>query len=84
MIHPQKSEIKLIKDDLMLALATLRSDLTRGFTEPISVEAEKAFAHVQSFAAIALRVFAQTNSRKIRDAAMTEEIKARIDGRECL
>jgi hypothetical protein len=35
---------------------------------------------VETFAAVALRVMAKTNPSKIRDAARTVEIKARMDG----
>lgn len=45
-----------------------------------TVDAEK-WAEVETFIAIALRVFARTNPSKIRDAAVIEEIKARMDGR---
>ena len=41
----------------------------------------QAWAEVETFIAIALRVMAKTNPSKIRDAAMIEEMKARMDGR---
>ena len=42
---------------------------------------EGGWYEIESFVAIALRVFAKTNPSKLRDAAMIEEIKARIEGR---
>jgi hypothetical protein len=62
--------------------------LTAGITERIEqfrphgivIDAD-AWAEVETFVAIALRVMARTNPSRIRDAAMVEEIKARMDGR---
>ncbi len=45
---------------------------------------DAAMAHVESFCAIAVRVFAKTNPSKIRSEALTVEISARLAGRECL
>ncbi len=45
---------------------------------------EAAWAALESYVAISLRVLAKTNPSKLRDAAMTEEISARVSGRECL
>lgn len=42
---------------------------------------EDRWATIETFVAVALRVMARTNPSKIRDAAMVEEIKARMDGR---
>lgn len=47
-------------------------------------EIEAAWAGVESFVAIGLRVFAETNPSKLREAMRLEEIKARMDGREVL
>lgn len=81
MKRPTKAEVDLIKEDLIVALAHLRAEVTDDYTRPISTRAEHAMAHVESFCAIALRVFAQTNSSKIREAARLEEISAHIQGR---
>jgi hypothetical protein len=43
-----------------------------------------AMAGVESFIAIALRVFAQTNSSKLREVMRLVEIQARMDGREVI
>lgn len=42
---------------------------------------ESKWADIETFIAVALRVMAKTNPSRIRDAAMLEEIKARMDGR---
>jgi hypothetical protein len=42
---------------------------------------EARWADIETFIAVALRVMARTNPSRIRDAAMVEEIKARLDGR---
>lgn len=41
-------------------------------------------AGIESFVAIALRVFAQTNPSKLREVMRLVEIQARIDGREVI
>ena len=49
---------------------------------PVCVPVDaQGWAEVETFVAVALRVFAKTNPSKLRDAAMAEEIKARLDGR---
>jgi hypothetical protein len=45
---------------------------------------ESAWAEIETFIAIALKVFAKTNPSKLRDAARTVEIHARINNIECL
>jgi hypothetical protein len=65
-----------IRTDLVDALRIIRKH--------VPSEDEEAWAQIETFCAIALRVFAKTNPSKLRDAAMAEEIKARIEGREVL
>lgn len=49
---------------------------------PVCVPVDaQAWAEIETFIAVALRVMGKTNPSKIRDAAMAEEIKARMDGR---
>ncbi len=43
-----------------------------------------ALCSIETFVAIALRVMKRTNPSKIRDAARTVEIQARLDGRPVL
>ncbi len=45
---------------------------------------EQAWAQVETYVAITLRILAKTNPSKIVDAARTEEISARLAGRPCL
>ena len=63
--------------------------LTNGIIEDLStlrtlapVEAENALVSIETFVAIALRVFAKTNPSKLRDVMRTVEIQARIDHKE--
>lgn len=71
-----KSDVKQITADLVAAIQDIRRH--------IPIESEESLAHVETFCAIALRVMAKTNPSKLRDAAMTEEILARVQGREVL
>lgn len=72
----QTADIEQIARDLQEALARLREHVLPA-QEPI----EDALAEVETFCAIALRVLAKTNPSKLRAAAMTVEIAARIHGR---
>jgi hypothetical protein len=52
---------------------------------PVASQAdESAWAEVETFIAIALKIFAKTNPSKLRDAARTVEIHARMNNIECL
>jgi hypothetical protein len=65
----------------------IRSDLLDALSEVrglITTEHEVAWAHIETFCAIALRIISKTNPSKVRDAAMAEEIAARVHGREVL
>lgn len=73
-----------IVQDLNLAFEAVRVAMTDQWTKPITPEGEHALAHLETFAAIAVRIMRTTNPSKIRDAARLEEIKARIQGREVL
>jgi len=82
--RPTNEEIQRIEDDLVDAFRALRAEVTADYTSPISERAERALAHVETFAAISLRIMRKANPSKIRDAARAEEIKARLDGREVI
>lgn len=43
---------------------------------------EEAWAGIETFIAIGLRVFAQTNPSKLRDVMRTVEIQARMDNKQ--
>ena len=65
----------------------MREDLVKALTavrDRLDPDLESEWAQIETFCAIALRVFAKTNPSKLRDAAMAEEIKARMQGREVL
>lgn len=70
--------------DIKAAFEVVRSEMTGGYTRGMTEEGEHALAHLETFAAISIRVLRTTNPSKIRDAAMTEELKARLQGREVL
>lgn len=71
-----KADVNQIAADLIAAIKDIRRH--------IPVESEESLAHIETFCAISLRVLAKTNPSKLRDAAMAEEIKARIDKREVI
>lgn len=77
----KSADIDAIVHDLKSDFDVLRSSLTAGYTVGMSAAAEEALARLETFTAIAVRVMRQTNPSKLRDAARTEEIKARLDGR---
>ena len=63
--------------------------LTNGIMEDLNtlrilapVEAANVLVSIETFVAIALRVFAKTNPSKLRDVMRTVEIQARIDHKE--
>ncbi len=58
-------------------LADLQS--VRAATPPT---AEEALVSLETFVAIALRVFSKTNASKIKEAMQLVEIQARMDGKE--
>lgn len=74
-----RADVSEMAADLVGALARIRSMLD--LSDP---QTEAAWAEIETFCAISLRVFAKTNPSKLRDAAMAEEIKARIQGREVI
>lgn len=76
--------LDLIVDDLKAVLADLKAEVTGDYSRPISQRAEHALAHIETFAAVSVRIMRQTNPSKIRDAARAEEIAAYMQGREVL
>jgi len=71
-----RTDTSEIAADIIAAVNRLR---------PIASQAdESAWAEVETFIAIALKVFAKTNTSKLRDAARTVEIHARMNNIECL
>lgn len=70
--------------DLKADFAALREATTQGYTVPITEAAEHAIARLETFCAIATRIMRDTNPSRVREAARTEEIRARIHGRDVL
>ncbi len=69
-----------IDADLTLALQTIREAL-----QPVDGTPEdNAICAVETFAAVALRVFRKTNPSKLRSEARTVEIGARLTGIQVL
>lgn len=74
-----RPNIKEMQQDIIKAVMVIRDAVD--LSKP---ENDDAMAQIETFCAVALRVFAKTNPSKLRDAAMVEEIKARLEGREVL
>lgn len=70
-----KTNIVEIAADLVRDLAVVRQALTD------QANSSDAWATVETFCAVALRVMAKTNPSKIREAAMTVEIQHLMPGR---
>lgn len=71
-----RSDVDAIDADLSLALQTIREAMTPADGTP----EDNALCAVETFAAIALRVFRKTNPSKLRSEARTVEIGARMNG----
>jgi predicted metal-dependent hydrolase len=84
MSQPTKDELSAIMNPVADAILTIREELTCNRTEPLPNEVVVAVATVETFAAIAARVFAETGSGKLRQAAFAEEIGARMRGKETI
>jgi hypothetical protein len=71
-----RTDTSQIAADIIAAVERLR---------PVASAAdEEAWAEVETFVAVALKVMSRTNPSKVRDAARTIEIHARLNGIECL
>lgn len=75
MPKPTKIAIADMTNSIMSDLAVVR---------PLAQHEEEAWAGIETFISIALRVFAETNPSKLREIMRLEEIKARMDGREVI
>ena len=70
-----KSDIREIDADITDALLVLREAL-----EPLDDSLEdRSLCAVETFVAVALRVFSKTNPSKLRSEARNVEIQARMD-----
>lgn len=70
-----KDTIADMKTDLFRSLGRVRDRLD--LTDP---EMESAWAEVETFCALSLRIMAKTNLSKIKSELMTVEISARLAG----
>ncbi len=71
-----RSDMDETEAELTASLKVLREALA-----PVDgSDLDTALCGVETFAVIALRVMRKTNPSKVRDAARTVEIKARMDG----
>jgi len=71
-MKPSKEAIKAMMDQVLRDLALVRS----------ANPPDEAMAGVETFVALASRVFAKTNRSKIIDEMRTVEIQARMDGKK--
>jgi hypothetical protein len=78
-----RAELDMIVADLMTSIGWIRDEIGIG-SKKVDPRTEEHMAHIETFCAIAIRVLRKTNPSKIRDAAMAEEIAARINGREVI
>lgn len=74
-----RTNVREIREDIVAALDHIRPQLNLS-----DLENESAWAEIETFVAVAIAVFARTNPSKIKSEAMTVEIHARMDGKECL
>lgn len=74
-----RTDIGTVQNGLLGALSILKNGLD--LTDP---EIESAWAEIETFCAISVRIMAKTNPSKIRDIAMTLEIQARINNRKVI
>lgn len=73
-----KTKIQDIASDIVKELGVLRQALA----PQMHGEVEDAWATLETFIAVALRVMAKTNPSKIKSVAMTVEIQSLIEGAE--
>lgn len=81
MTKPTKEAVASMTEAIMADLAIVKSRLVDHMDKP---EVESAWAGVETFVAIGLRVFAQTNPSKLREVMRLVEIQALMDGKEVL
>jgi hypothetical protein len=84
MSRPTKDELAAIMDPVADAIFCIREELTRDRVDLLPEGVVVAVATIETFAAIAARVFAETGSAKLRRAAFAEEIGARMRGKETI
>lgn len=75
MTKPTKQAMLQTREDVLAALAVLEPHLGPG------PDLALAWAKVETFIAVAMRVFAKTNVSKLRSETVTVELAARLAGR---
>jgi hypothetical protein len=73
-----RSDVRTLDADITGSLLVLRANLNADDGS----DADTALAEVETFIAVALRVFSKTNPGKLRSEARNVEIQARLDGIE--
>lgn len=76
MTKPVKARLDKIRDDLVECLGVIENSI-----DPSDTKTREALAHIETFFAIAIRVFAKTNESKLRSEFQTVEICARLAGK---
>ncbi len=77
-----RTNVAEIEADIVDALRTVRAQVGDKLVDGTPLD--DAFAQLETFVAVSLRIMKKTNPSKVRDAARTEEIKARMDGRQVI
>jgi hypothetical protein len=74
-----RTNIGSIQHDLLRSMGVIRNRI-----DLLDPEVESAWAELETFCAIAIRVMAKTNPSKLRDVAITVEIQARLNGNKVI
>ena len=83
-MRPAANEIDAIESAVDRAFGDILAELTDGNSHPMSERAADAVTTLRTFTGMSIRIIRKTNPSKVRDAALAEEIKARIEGRPLL
>ena len=75
MTKPTAASLRAVRSDVIRSTRLIRERLP--LHDPAT---EQAWAEIETFIAVALRVFAKTNLSKLRDETRTVEISARLAG----
>lgn len=74
-----RTNVAEIRRDIVASL-----DVIRPLLDLENEDVKHAWAEVETFCAVSLAVLAKTNPSKIKSEAVIVEIRARMDGKECL
>jgi hypothetical protein len=76
MSRPTKAAMLQTREDVIYALGIVSPYLPLG-----NPAVDRSWAEIESFIAVAMRVFAKTNTSKLRSETTTVELAARLAGR---